>query len=58
MLSGVHAVLYASDPQRARAFFADVLGLGSVDRGLLSHVQVPGLGELGIYQPRHASPRP
>ena len=26
--------------------------------GLLTHLNVPGFGELGLYQPRHASPLP
>ena len=26
--------------------------------GLLTHLDVPGFGELGLYQPRHASPLP
>ena len=24
--------------------------------GLLTHIKVPGGGELGLYEPRHASP--
>src|SRR3954452_4794760 len=26
--------------------------------GVLAHIDVPGLGALGLYQPRHASPLP
>jgi hypothetical protein len=26
--------------------------------GLLTRLKVPGFGELGLYQPRHASPLP
>lgn len=33
MLTGIHAVLDASDAERARAFFRDVLKLRSVDAG-------------------------
>jgi len=33
MISGAHTILYAKDPERARAFFKDVLGLPSVDAG-------------------------
>lgn len=33
MLTGIHAVLYASDAEKARAFFRDVLKLRSVDAG-------------------------
>lgn len=31
MLTGAHAVLFAQDPEMARAFFRDVLGWPSVD---------------------------
>ncbi len=31
MIAGLHAVIYAHDATRARAFFADVLGLANVD---------------------------
>ena len=33
MIIGMHAVVFASDAERARAFFADVLGLPHVDAG-------------------------
>jgi catechol 2,3-dioxygenase-like lactoylglutathione lyase family enzyme len=33
MINAVHTILYARDPDAARAFFADVLGLESVDAG-------------------------
>jgi len=33
MINAVHSILYARDAEAARAFFADVLGLGSVDAG-------------------------
>ena len=26
--------------------------------GVLAHIEVPGLGRLGLYEPRHASPLP
>jgi catechol 2,3-dioxygenase-like lactoylglutathione lyase family enzyme len=32
-ITGVHAILYTRDPAADRAFFSDVLGLGSVDAG-------------------------
>ena len=32
-ITGVHTILYTSDPAADRAFFADVLGLASVDAG-------------------------
>jgi catechol 2,3-dioxygenase-like lactoylglutathione lyase family enzyme len=117
MIAGVHALLYADDPEAARAFLRDVLGLDSVDVhdgwlifalppaelavhptrgndrrsgehqlwlmchdirrtaadleargvalaspiaderfGLVTSIEVPGAGEIGLYQPRHASP--
>jgi len=33
MITGTHAIVYTEDAERARAFFADVLGLRSVDAG-------------------------
>jgi catechol 2,3-dioxygenase-like lactoylglutathione lyase family enzyme len=33
LISAVHSILYAHDADAARAFFADVLGLDSVDAG-------------------------
>jgi len=33
LINAVHSILYAHDADAARAFFADVLGLGSVDAG-------------------------
>src|ERR1700694_2318405 len=33
MISGVHAIIYAKDADRARAFFRDVLELNAVDAG-------------------------
>ncbi len=33
MINAVHSILYARDADAARAFFADVLGLHSVDAG-------------------------
>ena len=112
MITGAHSILFAQDAERARAFFADVLGLNSVDAGggwlifalppaevavhphdgppstslylmcddigaersrlaergvgtdevsdegwgLLSAIDVPGYGKLGLYEPRHPVP--
>jgi predicted enzyme related to lactoylglutathione lyase len=119
MITGTHAIIYASDPERARTFFRDVLGMAHIDAhdgwlifklppaelgihpagdvsdtdasaqdghhelylmcddveatvaeltdqgvtftapitsagfGLLTRLQVPGAGEIGLYQPRH-----
>lgn len=113
-ITGVHAVLSTNDAVADRAFFADVLGLRSVDAGegwlifalppaelaahpasgdgggydlylmcddieatvreltakgvqfggcitqqrwgLITAMQLPGGGRLGLYEPRHASP--
>ena len=33
MIDGVHTILYAADADAARAFFRDVLEMGSVDAG-------------------------
>jgi len=33
MISGAHTVVFCEDPDRARAFFRDVLGFPSVDAG-------------------------
>jgi predicted enzyme related to lactoylglutathione lyase len=113
-ITGVHAILYSDDAVADRAFFADFLGLASVDAGegwlifalppaelaahpastdgggyelylmcddieatireltakgvefgggvtqqrwgLITMIQMPGGGRLGLYEPRHASP--
>ncbi len=33
MITGTHAIIFSRDPERARAFLADVLGFRSVDAG-------------------------
>ena len=117
MITGIHAIVFAEDAVRARAFFRDVLELESVDAGggwlifrlppaevachpaegaearhelylmcddlpgdaggaarqgrragrarsatqgwgVLARVEVPGMGQLGLYEPRHPSPLP
>jgi catechol 2,3-dioxygenase-like lactoylglutathione lyase family enzyme len=116
MVTAVHAIVFAPDADKARAFFRDVLELESVDAGggwlifalppaelachpaeggeprhelylmcddvaatlaelrakgvepagevsdqgwgVLASIDVPGLGPLGLYEPRHASPLP
>jgi len=118
MITSTHAIIYAEDPERARAFFRDVLQLPYVDAhggwlifklpptelgihpadapastaanghhelyfmcddvhatvadlkskgveftapiedqgfGLLTRFRVPGAGEIGLYQPKHAT---
>ena len=117
MIDGAHALLFADDPEAARAFLRDVLGFDAVDAhggwlifalppaelavhpvegndrtagehqlflmcrdirrtaaeleargveletpiseerfGLITSLRVPGAGEIGLYQPTHASP--
>jgi catechol 2,3-dioxygenase-like lactoylglutathione lyase family enzyme len=33
MITGMHAIVFSADAEKARAFFADVLNLRSVDAG-------------------------
>jgi predicted enzyme related to lactoylglutathione lyase len=33
MITGIHAIVFSPQAEKARAFFADVLGLSSVDAG-------------------------
>ncbi|MGH9709090.1 MAG: VOC family protein, partial [Candidatus Acidiferrales bacterium] len=33
MINGVHALIYAKDAEKVRAFFRDILGFKSVDAG-------------------------
>jgi catechol 2,3-dioxygenase-like lactoylglutathione lyase family enzyme len=112
VIQGAHTILYARDPEAARAFFRDRLGLQSVDAGggwlifalppaelachpadpggraelylmcadldatrreltaagvrfvgpvseeawgVIARIEVPGFGEIGLYEPRHPS---
>ncbi len=113
MINGVHAVVFAKDAEKTRAFFRDVLGFSSVDAGggwlifalppaelgihptdgeeshelylmcddvratveelrgkgvefvgaisdegfgLMARARIPGGGQIGLYEPRHATP--
>ena len=113
MITGVHAIIFTSEPEGVRALFRDVLGLSSVDAGggwlifalppaelaahpaddagrhelylmcddvhatvaeleakgvtfaggisdegfgLMTALELPGGGRLGLYQPKHPSP--
>ena len=49
MITGTHSVVFADDPEAARAFFRDVLGLAYVDAhdGWLIFRLPPG--ELGVH---------
>jgi predicted enzyme related to lactoylglutathione lyase len=56
MITAAHAVLYAGDPDRARAFFRDVLGMPNVDihGGWLIFKLPPA--ELGVHPAGEGSP--
>jgi predicted enzyme related to lactoylglutathione lyase len=56
VISAAHAIIYAEDPQAARAFFRDVLELPNVDAqgGWLIFKLPPA--ELGIHPAGEASP--
>jgi len=56
VITAAHAVLYADDPDRARAFFRDVLGMANVDihGGWLIFKLPPA--ELGVHPAGEASP--
>jgi catechol 2,3-dioxygenase-like lactoylglutathione lyase family enzyme len=60
MINGLHAIIYAEDADKVRAFFKDVLGFPAVDAGhgwlifALTSLTIPGGGTIGLYQPKHA----
>jgi predicted enzyme related to lactoylglutathione lyase len=56
VITAAHAVLYADDPDRARAFFRDVLGMPNVDihGGWLIFKLPPA--ELGVHPAGETSP--
>jgi len=49
MINGIHALIYAKDAQKVRAFFKDVLGLPSVDAGHGWLIFALPPAELGIH---------
>ena len=68
MITGAHVIVYSRDADADRAFFRDVLEYPNVDAGggwlifklppcegwgLLTSIQLPGGGHLGLYEPRH-----
>jgi predicted enzyme related to lactoylglutathione lyase len=49
MITGIHALLYSTDPDGTRSFFRDVLGLRSVDAGDGWLIFALPPAELGIH---------
>jgi catechol 2,3-dioxygenase-like lactoylglutathione lyase family enzyme len=49
MITGLHALIYAKDAEKARAFFRDVLGFESVDAGHGWLIFAMPPAELGIH---------
>lgn len=49
MITALHTLLYAEDPDSARAFFRDVLGLPSTDTGGGWLIFKSGPSELGVH---------
>jgi catechol 2,3-dioxygenase-like lactoylglutathione lyase family enzyme len=49
VITGVHTLVYAADPDRARAFCRDVLGLPAVDTGGGWLIFRTGPSELGVH---------
>jgi hypothetical protein len=49
MINGVHALVYAKDAEKVRAFFKDALGLPSVDAGHGWLIFTLPPAELGIH---------
>lgn len=49
MLTGVHTVVYADDPEAARAFFRDVLGWANVDAHGGWLIFKTGPSEMGVH---------
>ena len=49
MITAVHTLVYADDPEQARAFFRDVLGWPHVDAGGGWLIFKTGPSELGVH---------
>lgn len=49
MISALHAIIFAEDPDAARAFFRDVLGFPSSDTGGGWLIFKTGPSELGVH---------
>ncbi|HSV39354.1 MAG TPA: VOC family protein, partial [Nocardioidaceae bacterium] len=56
MITALHALVYADDPEQARAFFRDVLGWPNVDTGGGWLIFKTGPSELGVH-PTDGSPQ-
>jgi catechol 2,3-dioxygenase-like lactoylglutathione lyase family enzyme len=60
VIAGAHTLIYAEDPDAARAFFRDVLDFPSVDAGGGWLIFALPPGELGVHpveRPQHVSGR-
>jgi predicted enzyme related to lactoylglutathione lyase len=55
MITAVHTLVYADDPEQARAFFRDVLGWPHVDAGGGWLIFRTGASELGVHPTDHGS---
>ncbi len=53
MITAIHTLIYADDPERARAFFRDVLGWPHVDAGGGWLIFKTGPSELGVHPTDH-----
>ena len=56
VITAVHTLIYAHDPDAARAFFRDVLGFPGTDTGGGWLIFKTGPSELGVHR-RHGSTR-
>lgn len=55
MITAVHNLVYADDPDKARAFFRDVLGWPAVDAGGGWLIFKSGASELGVHPTDHGT---
>jgi catechol 2,3-dioxygenase-like lactoylglutathione lyase family enzyme len=51
VITALHTLIYADDPEAARAFFRDVLGFPSTDTGGGWLIFKTGPSELGVHPP-------
>lgn len=57
MITALHTLIYADDPDRARAFFRDVLGLPGADTGGGWLIFKTGPSELGVHPSARSATR-